>query len=162
MWLIEHPDRGIVEPEDLDHDYVLDIRRPYLGPVVGVRSGWTPLQHRNVLFSEPNLGHQRSLAVRELPRPAVEAAAFSPVIPGGQRCAARDDSSSDHRSGDYGQTIGGRVSSGAGPKLTARPCTESANFACFVDILAQALQRACTVVRASSARSAGISSCPST
>jgi len=55
MWLIEHPDRGVVEPEDLDHDYVLDICRPYLGPVVGVRSDWTPLQKRNVLFPEPNL-----------------------------------------------------------------------------------------------------------
>jgi homospermidine synthase len=55
MWLIQHPDRGVVEPEDLDHDFVLDICRPYLGPVVGVRSDWTPLQHRNVLFPEPNL-----------------------------------------------------------------------------------------------------------
>lgn len=55
MWLIEHPDRGIVEPEDLDHDFVLDICRPYLGPVVGVRSDWTPLKDRNVLFPERNL-----------------------------------------------------------------------------------------------------------
>jgi|SoiMethySBSTD1v2_1073268.scaffolds.fasta_scaffold00585_12 homospermidine synthase len=55
MWLIQHPDRGVVEPEDLDHDYILDICRPHLGPVVGVRSGWSPLQHRNVLFPEPNI-----------------------------------------------------------------------------------------------------------
>ena len=55
MWLIEHPDRGLVEPEDLDHDFVLDICRPYLGPVVGVRSDWTPLKDRNVLFPETNL-----------------------------------------------------------------------------------------------------------
>lgn len=55
MWLIEHPDRGVVEPEDLDHDFVLNVCRPYLGPVVGVHSNWTPLQHRNVLFPEPNL-----------------------------------------------------------------------------------------------------------
>jgi homospermidine synthase len=55
MWLIQHSDRGVVEPEDLDHDFVLDICRPYLGPVVGVRSGWSPLQHRNVLFPESNI-----------------------------------------------------------------------------------------------------------
>lgn len=55
MWLIQNPDRGVVEPEDLDHDFVLEICRPYLGPVVGVRSDWTPLKDRNVLFPETNL-----------------------------------------------------------------------------------------------------------
>jgi homospermidine synthase len=55
MWLIQHSDRGLVEPEDLDHDFVLDVCRPYLGPVVGVRSDWTPLKDRNVLFPETNL-----------------------------------------------------------------------------------------------------------
>jgi homospermidine synthase len=55
MWLIEHPDRGVVEPEDLDHEYILEICRPYLGPVVAVRSAWTPLQGRNRLFPEPGL-----------------------------------------------------------------------------------------------------------
>ena len=55
MWLIENPDRGIVEPEDLDHDYILEICRPYLGPVVGSWSDWTPLKVREVLFPEPNI-----------------------------------------------------------------------------------------------------------
>jgi len=55
MWLIEHPNRGVVEPEDLDHDFVLNVCRPYLGPVVGARSDWTPLIHRNTLFPEPDL-----------------------------------------------------------------------------------------------------------
>lgn len=55
LWLIEHPDRGVVEPEDLDHEYILDICRPYLGPVVSVKSDWNPLQGRNAIFPEPNL-----------------------------------------------------------------------------------------------------------
>ena len=55
MWLIEHPDRGVVEPEDLDHEYILNICRPYLGPVVGSWSDWSPLKDRDVLFPEPNL-----------------------------------------------------------------------------------------------------------
>jgi homospermidine synthase len=55
MWLIENPDRGLVEPEEVDWRFILDICRPYLGPVVGVRSDWTPLQNRNVLFPEPDL-----------------------------------------------------------------------------------------------------------
>jgi homospermidine synthase len=55
MWLIENPYRGLVEPEEIDHDYILDICRPYLGPVVGCWSDWTPLKDRDVLFPEPNL-----------------------------------------------------------------------------------------------------------
>lgn len=55
MWLIDHPNRGLVEPEDIDHEYILKICKPYLGPVVSVKSNWTPLQDRNVLFPEPDL-----------------------------------------------------------------------------------------------------------
>jgi homospermidine synthase len=55
MYMIENPTRGLLEPEDLDHDYVLDICRPYLGPVVGVHSDWNPLQGRDRLYKEPQL-----------------------------------------------------------------------------------------------------------
>ncbi|HVJ42479.1 MAG TPA: saccharopine dehydrogenase C-terminal domain-containing protein [Dongiaceae bacterium] len=55
MWLIENPNRGVVEPEEVDYKYIMEICRPYLGPVVGERSDWTPLRNRNVLFPEPEL-----------------------------------------------------------------------------------------------------------
>lgn len=55
LWMLENPDRGLVEPEELDHEYILDICRPYLGPVVAERSDWTPLKGRSVLFDEPGL-----------------------------------------------------------------------------------------------------------
>jgi homospermidine synthase len=55
LWLIDHPDRGVVEPEDLDHRFVLEVCRPYLGPVVAVRSEWTPLVGRSTLYEEPGL-----------------------------------------------------------------------------------------------------------
>jgi homospermidine synthase len=42
VWAIEHPDRGIVEPEQMDHERVLEIARPYLGTLVGQRTDWTP------------------------------------------------------------------------------------------------------------------------
>jgi len=51
-WALQNPEAGIVEPEDIDHEFVLRIARPYLGKVVGVYSDWTPLQDRNVLFNE--------------------------------------------------------------------------------------------------------------
>ena len=52
IWAIEHPRRGVVEPEDLDHARILEIAGPYLGDTVGVWGNWTPLQDRGRLFSE--------------------------------------------------------------------------------------------------------------
>jgi homospermidine synthase len=52
IWTIERPREGIVEPEELDFERVLEIARPYLGEVVGVYGDWTPLQGRERLFSE--------------------------------------------------------------------------------------------------------------
>jgi homospermidine synthase len=52
VWAIEHPQRGIVEPEEIDFARILEIARPYLGEVVGVYGDWTPLAARERLFPE--------------------------------------------------------------------------------------------------------------
>ncbi|MBO0738867.1 MAG: homospermidine synthase, partial [Alphaproteobacteria bacterium] len=52
VWALEHPRAGIVEPEELDFERVLEISRPYLGDLVGVFGDWTPLQGRERLFAE--------------------------------------------------------------------------------------------------------------
>jgi homospermidine synthase len=52
IWAIEHPRRGVVEPEELDFARILEICRPYLGEVVGVYGDWTPLADRERLFPE--------------------------------------------------------------------------------------------------------------
>jgi homospermidine synthase len=52
IWAIEHPERGVVEPEELDFERVLEICRPYLGEVVGIYGEWTPLHDRERLFPE--------------------------------------------------------------------------------------------------------------
>jgi homospermidine synthase len=52
IWALEHPREGIVEPEELDFERVLDVARPYLGDLVGVYGDWTPLQGREKLFPE--------------------------------------------------------------------------------------------------------------
>ncbi|WP_027133641.1 homospermidine synthase [Geminicoccus roseus] len=49
---IESPAMGMVEADQLDHRRVMEVARPYLGPVVGAWSDWTPLQDRGVLFPE--------------------------------------------------------------------------------------------------------------
>ncbi len=52
IWALEHPREGIVEPEELDFERVLEVARPYLGDLVGVCGDWTPLQGREKLFPE--------------------------------------------------------------------------------------------------------------
>jgi homospermidine synthase len=52
IWAMENPDRGIVEPDDMDFERPLEICMPYLGTVVGEYTDWTPLYRRGELFAE--------------------------------------------------------------------------------------------------------------
>ena len=52
VWAIENPKAGIVEADDMDFRRCLEVQRPYLGPVVGRYTDWTPLKGRGILFPE--------------------------------------------------------------------------------------------------------------
>ncbi|MBI1778353.1 MAG: homospermidine synthase [Proteobacteria bacterium] len=52
VWMLENPDRGIVEADDMDYRRCLELQRPYLGSVVGHYTDWTPLEGRDGLFPE--------------------------------------------------------------------------------------------------------------
>jgi homospermidine synthase len=52
VWALENPRAGIVEVDELDFRRCLEIQRPYLGPVIGEYTDWTPLKDRSVLFAE--------------------------------------------------------------------------------------------------------------
>ena len=52
VWAMENPNLGIVEPDDMDFRRNLEICMPYLGPVVGEYTDWTPLHERERLFPE--------------------------------------------------------------------------------------------------------------
>ncbi len=52
IWAMENPQAGMVEPDEMDFRRNLDICRPYLGPVVGEYTKWTPLVDREKLFKE--------------------------------------------------------------------------------------------------------------
>jgi homospermidine synthase len=51
-WAIRHPRRGLVEPDQMDHDECLAVAEPYLGKLTGAFTDWTPLQGRGELFPE--------------------------------------------------------------------------------------------------------------
>lgn len=52
IWAMENPRAGLVEADEMDFERHLEICMPYLGPVVGKYSDWTPLHDRGRLFPE--------------------------------------------------------------------------------------------------------------
>jgi homospermidine synthase len=52
VWALENPRRGVVEPEEVDYERVLEIAAPYLGKLTGSYTDWTPLADRGLLFAE--------------------------------------------------------------------------------------------------------------
>lgn len=52
VWALENPNAGIVESDEMDHIRCLEIQKPYLGPVEGHYTDWTPLKDRTLLFAE--------------------------------------------------------------------------------------------------------------
>ncbi|MCX5683951.1 MAG: saccharopine dehydrogenase NADP-binding domain-containing protein [Planctomycetota bacterium] len=50
MWMIENPKKGVCVADDLPHDYVLGIAKPYLGKFISTPSDWTPLKHYSNTF----------------------------------------------------------------------------------------------------------------
>ena len=52
IWAMENPNLGLVEPDEMDFRRALEICMPYLGPVSGEYTDWTPLHERERLFPE--------------------------------------------------------------------------------------------------------------
>lgn len=57
MWMIENPRKGFCVPDDLPHDYVLGIAKPYLGRLASEASDWTPFKNYQVFFKENVAAH---------------------------------------------------------------------------------------------------------
>ncbi len=52
VWALENPKAGIVEADETDFRRCLEVQLPYLGPVEGHYTDWTPLDGRPGLFPE--------------------------------------------------------------------------------------------------------------
>ncbi|WP_193174934.1 homospermidine synthase [Oricola nitratireducens] len=52
VWALENPEAGIVETDEMDYKRCLEVQTPYLGPVKGYYTDWTPLSDRPGLFPE--------------------------------------------------------------------------------------------------------------
>lgn len=49
-WMIENPRRGFNLPDDIDHEFILNICMPYIKPFVSQPVDWTPLKNVNKKF----------------------------------------------------------------------------------------------------------------
>jgi len=52
VWALENPKAGIVEADEMDFRRCLEVQTPYLGPVIGAYTDWTPLTDRPGFFPE--------------------------------------------------------------------------------------------------------------
>ncbi len=52
VWALENPEAGIVEADEMDFRRCLEVQRPYLGPVNGFYTDWTPIADRPGFFPE--------------------------------------------------------------------------------------------------------------
>jgi homospermidine synthase len=54
LWMVQNPDRGVLVPDDLPHEFVLKVAKPYLGKFISRASDWTPLKHYTNAFEGHN------------------------------------------------------------------------------------------------------------
>ena len=51
-WALENPNEGLTEPDDIDHQYILNIADQYLGEIISAKTSWTPIAKRNAIIKE--------------------------------------------------------------------------------------------------------------
>jgi homospermidine synthase len=54
IWMIENPNQGLCTPEDLPHEYILNIAKPYLGKFISKPVDWNPIKHYTNSFHGHN------------------------------------------------------------------------------------------------------------
>jgi homospermidine synthase len=54
MWMMENPAEGVRVPDELPHEFILKISKPYLGRWISKSSDWTPLKERDQTFAGYN------------------------------------------------------------------------------------------------------------
>src|SRR5436309_2053610 len=55
LWMIENPNEGVCLPDDLPHEFILDIAKPYLGEWISSPYNWDPLSKRRNLFENQKI-----------------------------------------------------------------------------------------------------------
>ncbi len=56
IWMIKNPNEGYFVPDEIPHEEILKLAKPYLGPYLSQSVDWTPVKHLFRLFKNTN-GH---------------------------------------------------------------------------------------------------------
>lgn len=54
VWMVQNPEMGVVVPDDLPHEFVLGVSKPYLGKFISTPEDWTPLKNYKNIFAGYN------------------------------------------------------------------------------------------------------------
>ena len=54
LWMLDHPAEGVRVPDELPHEFILKVAKPYLGRWISRASDWTPLKDRDRSFDAWN------------------------------------------------------------------------------------------------------------
>ena len=54
MWMMQNPMEGVRVPDELPHDFILRISKPYLGKWISKAADWTPFKGRDTTFDRHN------------------------------------------------------------------------------------------------------------
>ncbi|MCQ9207324.1 MAG: saccharopine dehydrogenase NADP-binding domain-containing protein [Omnitrophica bacterium] len=52
IWMIKNPRSGFLMPDDVNHEEILKVAMPFLGPFVSEAVDWTPLKNMNTRFTK--------------------------------------------------------------------------------------------------------------
>ncbi len=52
IWMIKNPRRGLLLPDDINHDDILRVAIPYIKPFISQPIDWTPLKNLNTKFTK--------------------------------------------------------------------------------------------------------------
>jgi homospermidine synthase len=55
VWMIQNPHEGVHLPDDLPHEFILGMAKPYLGKFLSLASDWTPIKN----YQSPFPGYNR-------------------------------------------------------------------------------------------------------
>lgn len=59
LWMIDHPREGFLMPDDVDHEPILKVAKPYIKPFVSQAVDWTPLKNANIKYTKYNIPQPR-------------------------------------------------------------------------------------------------------
>ena len=59
IWMMKNPNKGFLMPDDVDHEEILKVAKPFIKPYVSRAVDWTPLTNMNTKFTKFDIARPR-------------------------------------------------------------------------------------------------------